>query len=286
MLKSAFLLALVLGGVSLTLENVQGQGQPVSSQKAPPDEIAPEIETPDEALSNQAENPFSNLISLPLQSNYQFNSGVSQATVTIVKLQPVIPFHLNEDWELIARTIVPITNQPSQKPGSASAFGLGDINPAFYLSPAKSGEITWGLGPTLTLPTGTDEALTSGKWSAGPALGLVFKRNPLVVSLLVNNQWSFAGWKEKPYNQLSLQPSFSYQLGDGWYLTYSPTMTANWQASDSNRWTVPVGGGFGKLIHIDHQDIKLSVQAFDNVVHPAGSSDWSARFQVQFLFPQ
>jgi len=282
---SVFLLVLVIGGLTLQMQNLQAQAQPPLSHQTQSDGITPVTEA-DEVLFEKSENPISTLISLPIQSNFQFNSGISHATVEVFKLQPVIPFHLNDDWDLITRTIIPITNQLSEKPKSASAFGLGDINPAVYFSPARSGAITWGFGPTLTLPTGTDDTLTSGKWSAGPAGGVVYTQNHLVAALLVNNQWSFAGWKKKPYNQLSLQPSFSYKLIDGWYLTYSPTMTANWQAGSSNRWTVPVGGGFGKLIHIDHQDLKISVQAFDNVVHPTGSSDWSFRFQVQFLFPE
>ena len=283
--KSALLLVLVFGGVLLQIQSSSAQTQPVSNQKTQADGMTPPTGDSDEVLFEKSENPISKLINLPIQSNFQFNSGISNATVEVIKLQPVIPFHLNEDWDLITRTIAPITNQPSEEPGSPSAFGLGDINPAFYFSPARSGAITWGFGPTLTLPTGTDDALTSGKWSSGPAGGLVFTHDDLVMSLLVNNQWSFAGWEKKAYNKLTLQPAWSYKLIDGWYLTYSPTMTANWEAGSSNRWTVPVGGGFGKLVHIGDQDMKVSVQAFDNVVHPDGSSDWSFRFQVQFLFP-
>jgi hypothetical protein len=283
--KTTLFLVLVLSGLSAQVRNTTAQAQPPLSQKSQGDGITPVSDANSEVLFEKSENPISDLISLPIQSNYQFNSGKCNATVEVFKLQPVVPFHLNEDWNLITRTIIPITNQPSEKPGSASAFGLGDINPAFYFSPAKSGAITWGIGPTLTLPTGTDDALTSGKWSAGPAGGLVITEKQFVAGVLVNNQWSFAGWEKKPYNQLSIQPSLSYQLIDGWYLTYSPTISANWQAGSSNRWTVPVGGGFGKLIHVDHQAIKISFQAFDNVVHPVDTSDWSVRFQIQLLFP-
>ncbi|MCE0524209.1 MAG: hypothetical protein LV480_14985 [Methylacidiphilales bacterium] len=279
------MLVLILCGLFFQIHDSPGQTQPGSSQKGQNDGITPDTEPADEALVEKSENPIADLISVPIQSNFQFNSGISHATVEVFKLQPVIPFHLNADWNLITRTIIPITNQPSEKPGSESVLGLGDINPQFYFSPATTGAITWGIGPTLTLPTGTDETLTNGKWSAGPCGGLVISQDHFVIGLLVNNQWSYAGWGKKPYNQLSLQPSISYALFDGWYLTYSPTMTANWQAGSSNRWTVPVGGGFGKLIKIDDQSVKLSVQAFDNVVHPAGSSDWSFRFQMQFLFP-
>ena len=282
----AFMWMLATSALGLQSQISDGQEPPVARQQASASAIVPDNEAMDEALSEKAENPLTDLINVPIQTNFQFNTGSSNATVEVIKLQPVIPFRLNQNWNLITRTIVPIINQPSDMAGASSAFGLGDINPAFYFSPSSPSAVTWGFGPTLTLPTGTDDSLTSGEWSAGPAVGLVFKHERLVTSLLMNNQWSFAGWRDKDVNKLTIQPAISYQLGDGWYFTYSPTMTADWEAASNDRWTVPLGGGLGKLVHIDQQAIKLSAQAFENVVHATGSSDWSVRFQVQFLFPK
>jgi hypothetical protein len=222
-----YVFGLVLCGLLVEVQNSPGETQAPASQKIQPSEVMANSEVTDEVIFEKSENPISNQISLPIQNNYQFNTGISHATVEVYKLQPVIPFHINEDWDLITRTIVPITNQPSVKPNASSAFGLGDINPQLYFSPAKSGAITWGIGPTFTFPTGTDDTLTSGKWSAGPAGGVVYTHGDLVTSLLVNNQWSFAGWRKQAYNQLSLQPGISYKVINGWYVTYSPTMTAN-----------------------------------------------------------
>lgn len=250
------------------------------------DELTPNTAASDtEELAKKAQNPVADMISVPVQSNFNFNTGPSKATVDVFNLQPVIPFHITKDWNLITRTILPIVNQPSLAPGYPSAFGLGDLNPTFFFSPSKPSKFIWGFGPTMTIPTGTDSILTSGKWSAGPAAVLLTIQGPVVAGVLINNQWSFAGWGDKDVNQLLMQPFFNYNLPEGWYLTTSPIMTANWEADSNNQWTVPVGGGFGRLFRIDKQPINASLQAFDNVIHPHGAADWSLRFQVQLLFP-
>jgi hypothetical protein len=119
-------------------------------------------------LAKKTQNPVADLISVPFQNNFNFGVGPKDKMVWILNVQPVIPIRLTEDWNLITRTIVPIINQPSLFPGSESAFGLGDINPSFFLSPAKPGAVIWGVGPTFTLPTATDSKLGSGKFSLGP----------------------------------------------------------------------------------------------------------------------
>ncbi|MCE0523867.1 MAG: hypothetical protein LV480_13245 [Methylacidiphilales bacterium] len=287
--KSPLVLAWVLIGLGLPTHNTRAQSQPTAGQKTPADDLTPNTatstDTQTEELAKKAQNPVADLISVPLQSNFNFNTGPSNATVDVFNLQPVIPFHITKDWNLITRTILPIVNQPSVAPGYPSAFGLGDLNPTFFFSPSKPSKFIWGFGPTFTLPTGTDAILTSGKWSAGPAAVFLTVQGPVVAGVLINNQWSFAGWGDKNVNQMLMQPFFNYNLPEGWYLTTSPIMTSNWEADSNDRWTVPIGGGFGRLFRIDKQPINASLQAFDNVLHPHGTSDWSLRFQVQLLFP-
>jgi len=118
-------------------------------------------------LAKKTQNPVSDLISVPFESNFNFNNGNRDATVYVLNVQPIIPFHLNKDWNLITRTILPIVNEPSSFSPGGSAFGLGDINPSFFLSPAKSGAFMWGLVPTFTLPTATDSRLGRHRFSMG-----------------------------------------------------------------------------------------------------------------------
>ena len=123
----------------------------------------------DTELAKKTRNPVADLISVPLQNNFNFSAGSKDRTVYVLNVQPVIPINLTEDWNLITRIISPIINQPSLFPETDSAFGLGDLNPTFFLSPAKPGALIWGVGPTFTLPTATDSLLGTSQWSMGPA---------------------------------------------------------------------------------------------------------------------
>jgi len=240
-------------------------------------------------LAKKTQNPVADLISVPFQNNFNFNTGEKDATVYILNVQPVIPIHLNHDWNLITRTIMPIINQPSLFEGpnsiSGSAWGLGDINPSLFLSPANPGKFIWGAGPTFTLPTATDWRLGSGKFSLGPAAVALFMDGPWVVGALANNQWSVTGWGEKDVNQLLIQPFLNYNIGDGWYLTTSPIMTSNWEARSSDHWTVPVGAGVGKLFKVGKLPINTQLSAYYNAVKPEFAADWQLRFQIQLLLP-
>jgi hypothetical protein len=194
-------------------------------------------------LAKQTQNPVADLISVPFQNNFNFSAGTKDQTVYVLNVQPVIPIRLTEDWNLITRTIAPIINQPSLFEGTDSAFGLGDLNPTFFLSPAKPGEVIWGVGPTFTLPTATDSLLGTSKWSMGPAAVALSIQGPWVFGALANQQWSFAGWGDQDVSQLLIQPFGNYNLPDAWYLVSAPIITANWEASSGNKWTVPLGGG-------------------------------------------
>jgi len=237
-------------------------------------------------LAKKTQNPVADLISVPFQNNFNFDAGPNDATIYVLNVQPVIPLTLTEDWNLITRIITPIINQPALFEGGESAFGLGDINPTFFLSPAKPDELIWGVGPTFTLPTATDSLLGTSQWSMGPAAVGLTIQGPWVFGALVSQQWSFAGWGDQDVSQLSIQPFVNYNLPDGWYLSSVPLITANWEASSGNKWTVPVGGGVGKLFRLDRLPINTQLQAFYNVERPQFAADWQLRFQFQFLFPK
>jgi hypothetical protein len=239
-----------------------------------------------EALAKAAQNPIANMISVPLQNNFNFGIGENNVMQYNLNIQPVIPISLSKDWNLITRTIIPIINQPSPAPGVGSAFGLGDLNPQFYFSPAKPGKLIWGVGPTFTFPTATDSMLGSGKWSAGPAVVALTIHGHWVIGGVANQQWSFAGWGDNDVSAFLVQPFVNYNLPHGWYLVTAPIMTANWEAGSGDKWTVPVGGGVGKIFKIGKQAFNAQLQAFGNVTKPDNGADWSLRFQIQLLFPK
>lgn len=239
-----------------------------------------------EALAKAAQNPVANLISVPFQNNFNFGLGPNEVTQWILNVQPVIPISLNSDWNLITRTIMPIINQPSPAPGVSSAFGLGDINPTFFLSPANSGKLIWGVGPTMTLPTATDSLLGHGMWTAGPAAVALTMQGHWVVGVLANQQWSYAGWGDDRVSALLVQPFINYNLPQGWYLTSAPILTANWRESAREAWVIPVGGGVGKIVHLGKLPLNCQLSAYANVRTPTDGPEWQLRAQIQFLFPK
>jgi hypothetical protein len=122
-----------------------------------------------EQLAREAQNPVADVISVPFQSNFNFDVGPYRKLQYILNIQPVVPIHLTEDWNIITRTTMPVISQPQLTPFDGRESGLGDINPTLFLSPAHPGDIIWGVGPTWTMPTHTQKNLGSNKWSAGPA---------------------------------------------------------------------------------------------------------------------
>lgn len=246
---------------------------------------APDLATNSEALAMAAQNPVANLISVPFQNNFNFGVGPENVTQYVLNVQPVIPISLNEDWNLITRTIVPIINQPSPAPGISPAFGLGDINPTVFLSPAKSGKIIWGIGPTMTLPTATDSRLGSGMWSAGPAVVALTMQGPWVIGALADQQWSFAGWGDQDVSAMLIQPFINYNLPNAWHLTSAPITTANWKESAKNEWIIPVGGGLGKIVHLGRLPLNCQLSAYCNVRTPEYGPDWRCAHRSSSCFP-
>ena len=163
---------------------------------------------------------------------------------------------------------------------------MGDLTYQGFFSPAKPGKFIWGVGPTVAFPTGA-QRMTTEKWSAGPAVvGLTMPGN-WVVGALAFNLWSFAGDDDAAdVNLFNFQYFINYNLPKGWYLSMSPTISANWEADSDNRWTVPFGGGFGKVFKIGKQPINASLKAYYNVEHPDDASNWNISTQFTFLFPK
>jgi len=238
-------------------------------------------------LAKAAQNPVADMISLPLQNNTNFGVGPGDDVQNVLNVQPVIPIKLGEDWNLITRTIAPVIYQPELVTGYGSVFGLGDINTTLFLSPSKPGKFIWGAGPIFSFPTASDTVLGTGKWSAGPSVVVLTIRGHWVVGAVANNLWSYAGDDDREdVNQFLLQYFVNYNLPKGWYISSAPIITANWKADSGNKWTIPFGGGVGKIFRIGKQPMNAQVQAFYNVEKPEFGADWTLRLQLQFLFPK
>lgn len=241
----------------------------------------------EEDLAKETQNPVSDLISVPFESNFNFGVGPNDDLQYILYVQPVVPFRLSEDWNLITRTIIPLIDQPELGPGVGDVFGLGDIQLSLFLSPAKSGALIWGIGPIFQFPTATDDALGSDKWSAGPTAAALTIRGPWVAGALVNHLWSLAGDDDRAdVNQTLIQPIVNYNLPGGWFLTSVPYITANWETDGDDRWTVPIGIGVGKVHRFGTLPVGLELASYYNVVRPDDAAEWTLRFRINLLFPR
>jgi hypothetical protein len=243
-----------------------------------------------EELAKLAQNPVGNLISVPFQNNTNLNVGPEKGTQNVLNIQPVYPIEVNTGWNLITRTIVPLIWQPGFVPGQGTEFGLGDIQLSGFLSPSEPGPggLIWGAGAIAQMPTDTNE-LGNKNWGLGPTVVVlrIQHGDPWVYGVLANNIWSLSGNKQGgAYNNGLIQPFVNYNFPDGFYLTSAPIVTANWKADSGQQWTVPLGGGIGKIFHFGKLPVNTQISAYYNVVKPDFGANWQIRAQVQLMFPK
>jgi len=255
-------------------------------------------------LAKQSQNPLGTVISLPFENNLFFDIGPSEKTGYVLNLKPVLPVRIG-DWNMINRVVVPILYSEGQDLSGLSSdldlgygsidldkvtgseFGLGDITWQPFFGPAEPGKVIWGAAPVLVMPTATSERYASDKWSAGVGVVALTMPGKWVLGMLTQNVWSFAGKSGAPdVNKFLFQYFVNYNLDDGWYLSTTPIITANWEAPSSDRWTVPFGGGVGRLVRFGKRPVDFKLAGYWNAEHPDFGPDWSLQFTVKFLFPK
>jgi len=237
--------------------------------------------------AKDAQNPLANIISMPLQNNTSFGHGETDRTSNTLNIQPIYPISFSNKWVLINRAIVPIESFPDFTQTSGSITGLGDINYTAWFSPPADGALTWGFGFVSIWPTATDDILGSGKFSIGPSFVLVNMTEKFVLASIISNWFSIAGDSERAdVNTFYLQYIITYFLANKWYLSSAPINTANWEAESGQQWTIPLGGGFGKMFKLGNLPVDAQAQAFYNVVKPDGGPEWQLRLQFKMIFPK
>ncbi len=238
-------------------------------------------------LAKKLSNPVAALISVPLQLNYDQKLGAQQdGRKTYLNLQPVVPITLNDEWNVISRTIVPVVDQHDVVSGTSQS-GLGDITQSFFFSPKAptAGGMIWGVGPALLLPTGTDSALSARKWGLGPTLVMLKQDGPWTYGALANHIWGFGGSADRQdLSNTFLQPFLAYTTPDAWTYTVNSESSYDWK---NKEWAVPINMLVTKLVKLGDQPVSFGVGARYWVDAPEnGPHGWGARMVVTFLFPK
>lgn len=239
----------------------------------------------DQDLARKLANPISSLISVPFQSNYDCCFGPRDSYRYTLNIQPVVPISLNEDWNLIVRTIIPVVYQQAPAAGFDNRFGLSDTEQSFFFSPTRSsGGITWGVGPVFLWPTATDSELGTGKWGAGPT-GVVLKQHGgWTYGALANHVWSYAGHRDRDsVSESFVQPFVTYTFHDTTALSLSSEASYDWR---SEKWTVPINAGISKVFKIGEERVSVGASARYYAEAPADGPKWGFRFSTTFLFPE
>jgi len=215
-------------------------------------------EADDADLAQELTNPLADLMTIPIQMNVDHGIGpTDDGSKVTTNVQPVVPFDVAEDWNLITRTIMPVIYQDDVVPGEGSQFGLGDVNATLFFSPKQPTEsgLTWGVGPVLLLPTATDSLLGGKKWGAGPAAVGLFLRGPWTVGMLANHIWSFAGDDGRPdINNTFVQPFAAYTWPSAWTASLQTETSYNWE---TEQWSVPVNAALSKLVMFGKLPVSL-----------------------------
>lgn len=238
----------------------------------------------DVELAKQLSNPIADLISVPIQSNFDFGIGPGKGTRWTTNIQPVVPFSLTDDWNLISRTVLPLIDQQGTMPGgSLDAFGLGDTVQSFFFSPTESAPI-WGVGPVFLLPTATDDVLGADQWGLGPTFVVLEQSGPWTYGMLGNHLWDFAGDDQRPgVNATFIQPFVAYTTPTATTFTLNAESTYDW---NNSQWTVPINLQVSQLVKFGSQPVQLfaGVRAFPEVLDDG--PEWGVRAGMIFLFPK
>lgn len=238
-------------------------------------------------LAQELTNPVADLVTIPIQATYDTDIGPADDGWKLqTNIQPVYPLNLNDDWNLITRTIVPVISQDDIFPGAGSQFGLGDITVSLFASPKQpSNGLIWGVGPVFYLRTATDDLLGAEKWGVGPTAIALTMRGPWTMGALANHVWSFAGSDSRDdINNTFLQPFVAYTWPSAWTASLQSETTYNWE---TERWSVPVNLAVAKLVKLGRLPVSLQagVGYWLESPNPAASG-WRFRLQANFVLPK
>lgn len=239
----------------------------------------------------QADRKFRDIpafFALPVELDV--DRGAANGNAAILRIQPLYKFPLGKNMELANLTILTFADAPGTPafpgaPGAGKTTGVADLLHASFFTPKSSGNVTWGLGPIVSLPTATDPALGSEKWSIGPALRFVYRTEVWNLGFIAGQRWSFAGTGSRSdVDQLIIRGAIRRELAKDWYFVSAPLITVNW-GRPGRDWLIPVGGGIGRTFDIGYFPWAWSVQGYYNLVKADADPDWIVRLAIVSAIP-
>ncbi len=238
-----------------------------------------------EDLAKKLQNPVANLISVPVQNNWDFGIGQTDAMRFTANVQPVIPFSLGDNWNLITRTIMPVIYSESAVAGGQSLSGIGDIVQSFFLSPTQPvGGWILGGGPVFLYPSASENSLGGQKWGAGPTAVALRQASGWTYGVLTNHLWSFSGNDQRRnVSTTFMQPFLSYTTKTYTTFGINTESSYDWQGS---QWTVPLNWTVQQMVKFGEHPVAFTIGGRYYADKPGGGPDWGLRFVVTLLFPK
>ncbi|MEM8569970.1 MAG: transporter [Pseudomonadota bacterium] len=246
--------------------------------------VLPQSAIADEAadLAQELANPIAAIVSIPFQFNYDQNLGEDdKGERTTLNFQPVVPFELGQNANLITRTIIPYVWQDDVVPGSSQS-GFGDVLFSAWYSPINSGSLTWGVGPAIRFPTFSD--VSSETWAVGVTGIALQQSGNWTVGALANHLWDVESNPETPTNATFIQPFAAYTTEDAWTYSIQSESTYDWEAE---AWSVPINAAISKLIVAGKTPVNLQAGIGYWAASPdAGAEGLRFRLQAQVVLPR
>ncbi len=237
--------------------------------------------------AKRGQNPMAEIMQYPVENRFNTGYGHKDGTEYVLTFKPSMISDLSPEWMVVNRLDIPFIYRPAAESGQPDDHGLGDVTYESFYGPRGLRTFYWGIGPCLQLPSATDTGLSSQKWSAGIGATGTFAKGPLVGGILANHLWSFTGEKNEPDVNRSLIEYFAYfNFGNGWSIGTSAENSANWEAENNDIWSVPVGGGIGKVVSAKRWPLNLKLEAYRYIEAPSSGPEWSVIFEMQFLFSE
>ena len=247
-------------------------------------------------IAKKMQNPLSSLIAVPVHHSFSFGASQIEKTAYGVSFQPIFPFKF-EKFNIVNRVIFGYGYVPGIVAGTQlipqgapqngevdGTWGLSDINYSFFLSPKTTHKIAWGVGPSINLPSARDNRLGTGKWSVGPSIVAVYQAGRWTMDVVLRQTWSVGGdHLRRDVNQFVATPLVAYSLGNGYMLSTFPSISANWDFEEGQRWTIPVGGGLSKVLFLGKLPVAVAAQYYQNVVRPDFAANSEFRISTTFI---